>query len=389
MSPRIHLSLDNCFGIKRWVRPDQWMSVAHSLGFSVMEASTDNELDALYNPPDYLQDWVAEVKEAQERYGIRVASLFTGYQSYRTIGLAHHDSRVRQRILEGWFKPSFGIAAELSAAIGVYFHAFTNEVLQSAERYRETEAVVLQGLSQATTLAANAGNVVFCYEQMYAPHQTPWTIQGTREMLEAVKKQSGHPMYVALDVGHQVGQRRYLRPDSDAIRRAISDYAAKGSTDVWLGTDKARALAKEADGSSSDRVVAAIESDVAKHFYLFSEEDDGQTYRWIEDLACYSPIIHMQQTDGIRSHHAPFTPETNKTGIIEPKRLLQAIKMSYDQPVDPDMPPRTEDIYLAFEIFGSTADSADAIVDRLAMTLDYWRASVPSDGLTVDELLRI
>ena len=45
-------------------------------------------------------------------------------------------------------------------------------------------------------------------------------------------------------------------------------------------------------------------------------------------LAKLSPVIHLQQTVLHRSNHAPFTPEHNAAGIIEPEKVLAAIRKS-------------------------------------------------------------
>lgn len=386
MAPRIHLLLDSCFGIKRFVRPDEWMRVARDLGFTEIEASTDNECDPLFNPPEYLSDWLKEVRAGQARYGVKVSSFFTGYQTYRTVGLAHHDQRVRDHLLNNWFRPMFQTAGELGAALGVYFHAFSNEVLQTPEGYAKAEAVVLDALSTAAAMAAENG-VNFCYEQMYAPHQTPWTIDGTFEMLRAVKARGGNPMYVALDVGHQVGQARYTRPDRGQVESAILRTGAGERPSVWLGTDKANEIAEFTTRETIKEGVDRIVQDIDEHSYLFASSRDTDTYEWIEALGCYSPIIHLQQTDGVSSHHANFTPEANKTGIIDPRKVLEAIAHSYDQPEDERMPQKVEDIYLAFEIIAGTKDSNRSILDGLKMSLEHWRTAIPTDGERLDVLL--
>ena len=46
--PRIYLVLDNCFAIKRWIKPSEWMQIAQDLGFGYVQASTDNEIDPLF-----------------------------------------------------------------------------------------------------------------------------------------------------------------------------------------------------------------------------------------------------------------------------------------------------------------------------------------------------
>jgi len=42
---------------------------------------------------------------------------------------------------------------------------------------------------------------------------------------------------------------------------------------------------------------------------------DSDPYAWLEKFGKYSPIIHIQQTDGKADRHWPFTQEYNKQGV--------------------------------------------------------------------------
>jgi hypothetical protein len=129
--PKVYLVMDNCFAIKRWVRPAEWMSVINDLGAKFVEASTDNEIDPLFSPKKYRDTWLAETRAAQRNLGMKVSNFYTGYQTYRTAGLAHHDSRVREHIKKEWFRKLIPMAAELQAGIGFSFHAIPNCGLQT------------------------------------------------------------------------------------------------------------------------------------------------------------------------------------------------------------------------------------------------------------------
>ena len=62
--PKIYLALDNCFAIKRWVRPGDWMRVIHELGgITCVQASTDNEIDPLFNTQAFLDTSGEELRK--------------------------------------------------------------------------------------------------------------------------------------------------------------------------------------------------------------------------------------------------------------------------------------------------------------------------------------
>ncbi len=114
--PRIHLTMDNSFAAKRWTTPDEWARIIRDLGITCIEASADTEADPFYCGAEYLDEWINHVREASQAYVVRVVNFYTGYTTYRTLGLAHPDARIRDRIVNKWLKVMARIAA-LGAAI--------------------------------------------------------------------------------------------------------------------------------------------------------------------------------------------------------------------------------------------------------------------------------
>ena len=393
--PRIYLVLDNCFAIKRWIKPSEWMELVKDLGFNYAQASTDNEIDPLFSPADYMDDWFKEVKRYEKITGVKVVNFYTGYQTYRTVGLAHHDERVRRKLIDGWFKPLIRHIADLKAAgIGFSYFAMPDEVLQEPSKYRERTEIIIGILGDLSRYAYENGKVQVSFEQMYAPHQPPWTIEGTRSYLKKIYGVYGKPLYVTLDVGHMVGQRNFLRPAKHLIGESLANSRNSGNhCPIWLGSDSAYAKWESVRGKimtveEIHCAVNEIDAEMDRYPYLFAEEKDGDIYKWVEELACYSPIIHMQQTDGIHSSHTAFTPETNRDGLVTGERLLGAIAHSYRRQAEDGMPQTVDDIYLSFEIFASNIEKKRDILTKLKQTLEYWRRYVPEDGISLKELLK-
>ncbi|TVR70862.1 MAG: hypothetical protein EA427_05165, partial [Spirochaetaceae bacterium] len=123
--------------------------------------------------------------------------------------------------------------------------------------------------------------------------------------------------------------------------------------------------------------------------YLYAGEADGDPYQWLRELAGWSPIIHLQQTDGKSSAHWPFNAETNRAGIIEGTRVLEAIRDHYASAEETGtLPPRVTDIYLTLEVFAGTAETPEQIRKKVRESAEYWRTFIPADGETVDRLLK-
>jgi sugar phosphate isomerase/epimerase len=392
--PRVHLAIDNCFAAKRWTRPSEWMEIIDELGLKCIEASTDTECDPMYMDGGYLDDWMNEVEVVSRKKGLRVVNLHSGHGTYATLGLAHTDPRNRDRFQHMWMESLILMAERIGAGVGFYCHAFNEDILQDSIRYNALLGDLYDRFAQLSEFAAKHGGTTLGVEQMYTPHQVPWTIAGTRSLLEAVNSRSGHPFYITIDTGHQTAQKKLVRPSEEAIRIAylssIPNTDTPNAESVWLGTKRCyEVLSKGRSDLGPSRVAAdlrEIRMEMDSHPHLFATEEDSDPYAWLSNFGCYSPIIHLQQTDGSRSSHQPLTSECNARGRIFGDKVLEALRSSCERPSARRMPQRCADIYLTLEIFSKTSDISPAIIRNLQASVSYWRQFIPIDGLPLDQL---
>jgi sugar phosphate isomerase/epimerase len=375
IDPKIFLAVDNCYAYKRWTEPRDWMRKSLDCGYACIEASADTEADPLYMGPDYMRNWVTTVSTEMVKTGARVINLYSGHGTYTTLGLAHPDARVRRRFIDEWFKPMVDAAAGVGAGLGYYAHGFMQPDIQSQAAYRRKVDELYEGLADIARHAQKAGVAYVSLENMYTPHMYPWTIRGAWDTLERAYALAGYPTYLTVDVGHMAGQKRFLRPTAEQVR-AFSGTRGK----LWVGTERAHELLLKGE-------VSAVMDDIAENPQLFADSlEDSDPYAWLSRFGCYSPIIHMQQTDNNASAHRPFTDEYNKTGIIDIRRVLSAIRESYEAPEKPGMPPRCREIAITVEVFCGTMDSPYALLEALSESARYMRAAIPADGMTLTEL---
>lgn len=388
--PAVYLAIDNCFASKRFTEPSEWMSLVKDMGLKYVEASADTECDPLYMSPGYMADWRNEVKKASSQYNVKVCNLYSGHGTYATLGLSHTSQKIRDRIMNEWLKPMLETASDLCAGLGFYCHAFADQVLQHPGKYIACKEDLYNRLAELARFADESGCPAVGVEQMYSPHQIPWTINGAKELLKEVHIRSGKPFYITIDTGHQSGQSRFGKTQKKDLVDALKHYHRKGKlSNLWLGPRSAYELLEK----STDLTIAEIcgladeiYNEMDKYPYMFSEQQDGSPYRWLEELACYSPIIHLQQTDGTVSNHWPFTKEYNDAGIIDGEKLLAATKRSYEK-IIADMPEKVEKIFLTIEVFASTASINYDTFKQLKETVSYWRQFIPEDGKKLDELI--
>ncbi|MBQ7161286.1 MAG: sugar phosphate isomerase/epimerase [Clostridia bacterium] len=384
--PKIYLAVDNCFASKRWTEPAEWMDVIKSLGLYYVEASADTECDPLYMGEDYMKRWEDKIASASEKTGVRVANLYSGHGTYATLGLAHTDPEVRSRFLNEWLKPMAKTASAIGAGLGFFCHAFSDSVLQDPERYAEFKNNLYRDLAELAAYARDAGCTPIGVEQMYSPHQIPWTVNGAAELIHEVSEKAGAPFYITVDVGHQSGQRRFVRPSREDIASAlIRKLGGDKCPSLWLGQQKAFDIfdcASDADDYTVDAIVRSTDG----YDYMFADYDDGDTYRWLSELGCYSPIVHLQQTDGVSSAHLPFTAECNAKGIIAGEKVLSSISKAYSLPDDPGMPAKPDKIFLTLEMFTGTSAINRTQLQKMAETVEYWREFIPEDSKRLSEL---
>ena len=364
-----------------------------SSGARYAEASADTELDPLYLGPDYINRWVDHALESRMKWGVQISNLYSGHGTYATLGLAHTDTHVRTRFIENWLKPMVATANRIDAGLGFFCHAFPQSVIADPIRYQDEFHSLVGNLARIAEYNMKLGNGKYIgVEQMYTPHQVPWTIDQSKRLIREVYSQARAPFYITIDVGHQSGQHRFLRPNEEELKELVESTARTGQLPTrWIGPDPVMRKLSDAASSSLKDSTAKIEQlsqEMDRYPHLFADKRDGDPYAWLRELAGWSPIIHLQQTDGTSSSHLPFDQQSNRKGIVEGKRLLQAIKDHYDSNSSHiEFPDQVSEIYLTIEVFSGTADTPETIRKKIRDSVAYWRQTIPEDGKTVDTLL--
>lgn len=386
--PKLYLCIDNCFACKRWVKPLDWMLLIKDMGLTYVEQSADTECDPLYMGAEHTAEWLKMVKLCSEKTGVRVMNVYSGHGTYATCGLSHWDEKVRARFREQWMKPQADTAAALNAGFGFFAHGFEDSALQSRLVYTQKLQTLYDDLAILAAYAREIGLPYIGLEQMYTPHMPPWTINGAREMLKSVLSIGGAPMYITLDVGHMNGQQYFQKPTEDYVSQVIeAARAGKPMKRVWLGTAAAYAIYREAASGKISLAAAAtrILEDAQQNPHLFAQPEDGSIWKWIEALGKYSPIVHLQQSDGKASPHWPFSDDYNRIGVVTGEKLIDSLSSAFACADEDGMPKPADEIALTLEPFmGTTANVYDA-VDDITASVAYWRKFLPRDGMRLSE----
>lgn len=388
IDPKIYLGVDNCFASKRWTRPADWMDVIRDLGLIYVEASADTECDPLYMGSSYMTEWIHEVRRQQERTGIIVKNLYSGHGTYSTLGMAHTDVGVRRRFMEQWIKSQAETAHALNSGFGFFAHGIDDSILQNAKAFIDKLEELYTSLAELATYCAEIGLSNVSLEQMYSPQHPPWTISGTHELIRRVWEKSGAAMYITNDVGHMNGQQFFQKPTEEYIHRCVDESkAGKSPRRVWMGTRHAMNIYYEAIKGSIiiDDAVRCIMEDVRQNPHLFAEPEDGNVYNWLEKIGTWTPIVHLQQSDGKSSPHWCFDEKHNAIGIIDGASVIRSIVAAYKAETKANMPSACTEIVFTLEPFIATAGNNYDALKEIADSIDYWRRYIPRDGMRLSE----
>jgi sugar phosphate isomerase/epimerase len=213
--------------------------------------------------------------------------------------LGHPDQEVRRQS-EYWFKRCIDQTAYLGgSSFGTCFAIQTVKTHNNPQLRTEIIEDAIQAYHRLAEHAAQVGLEALAYEMTSVPRETCATFDENDYILEKCSKMAV-PMKICLDVGH-----RNLSGDP-----------------------------READ-----------------HL------------EWIRRYGSRCDVIDCQQTDLSASHHWPFTPEFNESGIINPDEVVNAIQDS-----------GASEILLGFEIKTSAYYPQEySHLENLKISVDYWR----------------
>jgi sugar phosphate isomerase/epimerase len=155
-----------------------------------------------------------------------------------------------------WFKKFVDIAATLGTrGLGSHFGIMSVKDYADVRRRRIILKEGIKCWQKLSEYAKKKGLKFLMFEPMSIGREIGETIKETEEILCEVNRKSSIPIKLCIDVGH-----------------------------------------------GSDKAICKVSSN---------------PYIWLRDLGHLSPIVHIQQTDGVEnSRHWPFTEEYNRLGII-------------------------------------------------------------------------
>lgn len=298
----IRLGVDICFAKKRWPEPEAWMEIVTGrLGLKHVEFDSDY-LDPFYVSEPARSEIAAEIKELAASFGVEIHNYFTGTMTHCINLMSDPDERIRKDGVR-WGEEAIRLATQLGArGIGGHFDAISARNVADPERYDFYIKQMIRTMQHLSRIAAQEGHEFIMWEQMYAPCEVPYTLEQTEWIFAKANENAGVPIRLTLDTGHACCRNFPSTPD------------------------------------------------------------DRDPYVWLRRFAHMAPVIHIQQTDAVSSSHWPFTPEYNERGMIDGRKVIEAINET-----------QAREVYLMLEVFFSLGQTDEEILDAMARSVEYWK----------------
>jgi hypothetical protein len=262
---KINYGMNLLHAAKRWIEPDIWgQHIGERWGLKHAQFCFD-----LLDPRATLEsrkEYAVEVKKASKKYGFEMHSCLTGSGTFWYTLLMNPFPEGRKDAWH-WCK----LAAETSKMLGAKglggpIAAASLADYANPERFKFLKEEFVKGMQYFSKSAASQGQDFILFEPSNLGREGLIKIDEAKKLHEQLNKNAAIPVHLMLDVGHQCG------------------YEVSGK--------------------------------------------DSDPYAWLEELGQYSPIVHIQQTNGKADCHWSFTKENNAKGIIKMDKVLESLEKS-------------------------------------------------------------
>lgn len=299
---KIKLGINNCFAVKRWPEPEEWVDiVTNKLKLNTVQFSLDL-VDVTIDNASKARI-CDKINKAVKSNGLNIHSCFTGLAEYSRNLLLDPDEDMRKHAIM-WYENAIEFASMLNCkAAGGHMGALSFYDYNNSDRKTYLIEILINEIKHLSKVAKSKGLEYLLWEPMPVDRELLSKLDKTIELYKKVNEVSEIPIYLNLDLGHM-------------CCHSNSEY-------------------------------------------------DRNPYNWIRSLALYSPIIHIQQCSGESDSHLPFTRTNNEKGIIEPKKVIDAINES-----------GAKEVILIFEIIHPFEYDEKLVIDELKESVEYWNKFV-------------
>ncbi len=298
----IKLGINNCFAVKRWPEPEEWCRIIREeLDLTYVQFTFDL-VDPFVSKPARPKI-SRDIAKVVRQFGLILYTTFTGLSFYSFNQLLHPDIRMREQALR-FCEEAVLMTSEIGAkATGGPLGSLSLKDFNNPQRREYLTNQLIESLQYLAGFASSLGQEYLLWEPTPLSRELTGTIENAHQFYERANQGAPIPILFCLDVGHQCTK----------------------------------------DTSNKDK----------------------DPYIWLKEFAPVSPVVHIQQTDGILDRHWPFTPECNRKGIIEPKKVIQTINES-----------RATEVLLVLEVIHAFEEDENKVLSDIKESVNYWRPKI-------------
>lgn len=294
---KVHLGMNLLYAAKRWIEPEVWgQQIGERWDLRFAQFCFD-----LLDPRSTIglrKRMCTEIKNSAEKYNFQVHSCLTGSGTFFYPLLMHPYQEGRNDAIE-WCRSAAETSEMMGAtAVGGPLGAATSVDYQDKERFDFLMDELAAGMRAFAGFGFQHHQEYVIFEPSNLEREGLIKLDQAKILFEEFNKETPVPVYFMLDVGHQC------------------------SPDV--------------------------------------SEPDSDPYAWLEQLGSYSPIVHIQQTDGKADRHWPFTNEFNEQGIIRFDKVLNSLEKS-----------GSDEVWIFPEFFYGTDADEERVLADIDESFDY------------------
>ncbi len=308
---------NNGFTTEDHPQPELWGEVLAAAGLRRFEYFADHLEPVIFRAVvERESEFLQATRRTLEQFDLEVFSGATGRISYMLNMLSHPYPDMRAAARE-WVRA----LVDLTRKLGGRFISGHYDCISLPEVARDLAGAVdrlVDELVEVSGYAREAGLEGIFLEVMHRPQLQPYTIAGARDLLDRLNEDASVPFHIHADTGHMAfitDDPRHGPEDRDVYR--------------WLATPF----------GANDRL-----------------------------------LIHAQQTDAQASRHWPFTTSYNRIGIIDARRVIQAVEQS-----------GVGRAVIALEILFPRATPLERVRPDIIASAQYWRQAFVELGYLENE----
>lgn len=217
------LGINIGFAAKRWQEPNELAEVLAGLGVKYFQFSLD--FINPWWPQEIRQEMARDYREAFEKKGLKITSLFGGMGAYAYPQYLSYNEKVRD-IMDEYHARAIDIARDLGCTtLGISIGGMTHKTAYDPVARQEIYEDLLRRLTKLAAYGAEKGMTDIQVEPVPLYTELPSTIGESLKLMKDLEGKTAIPVQIFLDWGHMLC-KPYTKDECDMAMwiKALDPY---------------------------------------------------------------------------------------------------------------------------------------------------------------------